>query len=108
MKCVYYFWFSVPHPGDEGFIAEYRHSLNFQFTSIAGLLGLVLAVKTAGSGRGALCLGFPLTAACLLSGDCTRAVQAPFGALNRDFERLFVPVSGEELAHTVVWSCLAL
>jgi hypothetical protein len=45
LKRVYYFWFSVPHPGDEGFIAEYGRSLNFQFTSIAGLLGLVLALK---------------------------------------------------------------
>ncbi len=45
MKRVYYFWFSVPHPGDEGFVAEYGRSLNFQFTSIAGLLGLALALK---------------------------------------------------------------
>lgn len=45
LKRVYYFWFSVPHPGDEGFIAEYGRSLNFQFTSIAGLLGLALALK---------------------------------------------------------------
>jgi hypothetical protein len=45
VKRVYYFWFSVPHPGDEGFVAEYGRSLNFQFTSIAGLLGLALALK---------------------------------------------------------------
>lgn len=45
LKRVYYFWFSVPHPGDEGFVAEYGRSLNFQFTSIAGLLGLLLALK---------------------------------------------------------------
>jgi hypothetical protein len=45
VKRVYYFWFSVPHPGDEGLVAEYGRSLNFQFTSIAGLLGLALALK---------------------------------------------------------------
>ena len=45
LKRMYYFWFSVPHPGDEGFVAEYGRSLNFQFTSIAGLLGLALALK---------------------------------------------------------------
>ncbi len=44
-KRVYYFWFSVPHPGDEGLIAEYGRSLNFQLTSITGLLGLALALK---------------------------------------------------------------
>lgn len=42
---VYYFWFSVPHPGDEGFINEYGRNLNYQFTSLAGLFGLVLALR---------------------------------------------------------------
>jgi hypothetical protein len=45
VKRLYYFWFSVPHPGDEGLIAEYGRNLNFQFTSIVGLLGLALALK---------------------------------------------------------------
>ena len=45
LKRTYYFWFSVPHPGDEGFVNEYGRNLNFQFTSIAGLLGLVLALQ---------------------------------------------------------------
>jgi 4-amino-4-deoxy-L-arabinose transferase-like glycosyltransferase len=42
---VYYFWFSVPHPGDEGFVNEYGRNLNYQFTSLAGLLGLALALR---------------------------------------------------------------
>jgi 4-amino-4-deoxy-L-arabinose transferase-like glycosyltransferase len=42
---VYYFWFSVPHPGDEGFANEYGRNLNYQFTSIAGLFGLALALR---------------------------------------------------------------
>jgi 4-amino-4-deoxy-L-arabinose transferase-like glycosyltransferase len=45
LKRAYYFWFSVPHPGDEGFVNEYGRNLNFQFTSIAGLLGLALALR---------------------------------------------------------------
>lgn len=44
LKRAYYFWFSVPHPGDEGFVKEYGRNLNYQFTSIAGLLGLALAL----------------------------------------------------------------
>jgi hypothetical protein len=35
----------VPHPSDEGFLNEYGRNLNFQFTSIAGLLGLALALR---------------------------------------------------------------
>ncbi|HTW48568.1 MAG TPA: glycosyltransferase family 39 protein [Acidobacteriaceae bacterium] len=42
---VYYFWFSVPHPGDEGFVNEYGRNLNYQFTSLAGLFGLALALR---------------------------------------------------------------
>ncbi len=45
LKRTYYFWFSVPHPGDEGFVNEYGRNLNFQFTSIVGLLGLALALR---------------------------------------------------------------
>lgn len=41
----YYFWFSVPHPFDDAPWVEYGRSLNFQFTSLAGLLGLALALK---------------------------------------------------------------
>ena len=41
----YYFWFSVPHPSDDAAFVEYGRNLNYQFTSIAGLLGLFLALK---------------------------------------------------------------
>jgi len=41
----YYFWFSVPHPADDSPLVEYGRNLNYQFTSIAGLLGLVLALQ---------------------------------------------------------------
>jgi hypothetical protein len=37
-------WFSVPHPADDAPWVEYGRNLNFQFTSIAGLLGLALAL----------------------------------------------------------------
>jgi hypothetical protein len=45
LRRFYYFWFSVPHPSDEGFLNEYGRNLNFQFTSIVGLLGLALALR---------------------------------------------------------------
>lgn len=45
LRRLYYFWFSVPHPGDEGFVNEYGRNLNYQFTSLVGLLGLALALK---------------------------------------------------------------
>jgi hypothetical protein len=44
LKRLYYMWFSVPHPADEAPWNEYGRSLNFQFTSLAGLFGLALAL----------------------------------------------------------------
>ncbi len=44
-KRLYYFWFSVPHPSDDSPLVEYGRNLNFQFTSIAGLLGSALALR---------------------------------------------------------------
>ncbi len=44
-KRFYYFWFSVPHPSDDAPYVEYGRNLNYQFTSIAGLLGLALALR---------------------------------------------------------------
>ena len=41
----YYFWFSVPHPADDAPWVEYGRNLNYQFISIAGLLGLLLALR---------------------------------------------------------------
>jgi 4-amino-4-deoxy-L-arabinose transferase-like glycosyltransferase len=43
-KRVYYFWAGAPHP-QGAFVAEYGRSLNFAFTSTAGLLGLALALR---------------------------------------------------------------
>ncbi len=49
LRRLYYFWFSVPHAQGRGFIRgfvnAYGRNLNFQFTSIVGLLGLVLALR---------------------------------------------------------------
>ena len=48
----FYFWAGVVHPSDEAAYLEYGRSLNFQLTSIFGLLGLTLAVR-----RGVPCAG---------------------------------------------------
>ena len=45
LRRVYYFWFSVPHPSDEGFLNEYGRDFNYQFTSLCGLFGLALALR---------------------------------------------------------------
>jgi hypothetical protein len=42
---VYYFWFGVPHPEDRTPWVEYSRNFFFQFSSIAGLLGLGLAIS---------------------------------------------------------------
>ena len=42
---VYFFWFGVPHPANDSPWVEYGRNLNYQFTSIVGLLGLFLAVR---------------------------------------------------------------
>ncbi len=44
-KRLYFFWFSVPHPFDDAPWVEYGRNLNYQVTSIAGLLGLALALR---------------------------------------------------------------
>ena len=41
---VYYFWVSVPHPSDEAWFNEWGRVLNYCFLSLAGLLGLGLAL----------------------------------------------------------------
>jgi len=42
---VYFFWAGVPHPSDEAWYNELGRTLNFAFISIAGLLGLGLALR---------------------------------------------------------------
>ena len=44
LKRLYYSWCGVPHPSDDAPLVEYSRNLNFQFTSIAGLFGLALAL----------------------------------------------------------------
>ena len=44
LKRVDFFWFSVPHPYDEGGASEMIRVLQFGFASVAGLLGLGLAI----------------------------------------------------------------
>jgi 4-amino-4-deoxy-L-arabinose transferase-like glycosyltransferase len=56
----YYFWFSVPHPGDEGFLNEYGRNFNYQFTSIAGLFGLLLALRRRAPAAGLFAWAFAL------------------------------------------------
>ncbi len=46
-KRVYMFWFGVPHPAEAGLgsvLNEFFRQLNFSFLSVAGLLGLALAL----------------------------------------------------------------
>jgi len=42
---IVFFWSGVPHPSDESWFNEAGRSLNFAFISIAGLLGLTLALR---------------------------------------------------------------
>jgi len=42
---IYFFWAGVPHPSDEAWYNEAGRTLNFAFLSIAGLLGLALALR---------------------------------------------------------------
>jgi hypothetical protein len=41
---IYFFWAGVPHPADEAWYNELGRTLNFAFISIAGFLGLALAL----------------------------------------------------------------
>ncbi len=44
LKRVYFFWVSVPHPSGDHWYVEFFRILNFSFVSLAGLLGLALAL----------------------------------------------------------------
>ncbi|MGD0797870.1 MAG: hypothetical protein ABR910_09120 [Acidobacteriaceae bacterium] len=41
---IYFFWVSVPHPADDPWYVEAGRVLNFAFISLAGLMGLALAL----------------------------------------------------------------
>jgi 4-amino-4-deoxy-L-arabinose transferase-like glycosyltransferase len=42
---IYFYWAGVPHPSDEAWYNEAGRTLNFAFISLAGLMGLVLALR---------------------------------------------------------------
>jgi 4-amino-4-deoxy-L-arabinose transferase-like glycosyltransferase len=42
---IYFFWAGVPHPTDEAWYNEAGRTLNFAFISLAGLMGLALALR---------------------------------------------------------------
>ncbi len=44
LKRVDFFWVSVPHPADDAWYVEFFRVLNFAFVSLAGLMGLGLAL----------------------------------------------------------------
>jgi len=45
LRRVYFFWAGVPHPSDERWYNEIGRTVNFALLSIAGLLGLALALR---------------------------------------------------------------
>jgi len=42
---IYFFWFGVPHPSEVKVAGEITRTVNYSFLSVAGLLGLGLAVR---------------------------------------------------------------
>ena len=45
VKRIYFFWISVPHPSNDAWYVEVGRVANFSFASVAGLLGLALALR---------------------------------------------------------------
>jgi hypothetical protein len=41
---IYFFWFGVPHPPEQGWFVELSRELNYSILSMTGLLGLALAL----------------------------------------------------------------
>ena len=60
VKRLYFFWISVPHPTDKAWYIEAVRVANFAFASIAGLLGLALALKRRKPGAWLLAWAFLL------------------------------------------------
>jgi hypothetical protein len=42
---IYFFWFGVPHPPEQGWFVELSRELNYSILSMTGLLGLALALR---------------------------------------------------------------
>ncbi len=60
LKRVYFFWASVPHPTDKVWYTDFFRVLDFSFLSLAGLLGLALALRRHVPGAGLLACAFLL------------------------------------------------
>ena len=60
LKRVYFFWASVPHPADKAWYTDFFRVLDFSFLSLAGLLGLGLALRRRIRGAGLLACAFLL------------------------------------------------
>lgn len=45
LRRVWFFWFGVPHPADDAWYVEVGRQFNFNVISVAGLLGLALALR---------------------------------------------------------------
>jgi hypothetical protein len=45
LKRVYFFWFGVPKPAEQGIVVEATRRLNYSFISLAGLMGLALSLR---------------------------------------------------------------
>jgi hypothetical protein len=57
---VYLFWFGVPQPSGPPWYVEAGRTLNFGFTSLAGLMGLALALRRRVSAAGLFAWAFVL------------------------------------------------
>jgi 4-amino-4-deoxy-L-arabinose transferase-like glycosyltransferase len=57
---IYFFWAGVPHPSVESWLVELGRTLNFAFISIAGLLGLALALRNCVPAAGLFAWAFVL------------------------------------------------
>ena len=60
LKRAYFFWASVPHPTDKAWYIDVFRVLDFSFLSLAGLLGLLLALRRHIPGSGLLAFAFLL------------------------------------------------
>jgi hypothetical protein len=60
LRRIDFFWAGVPHPADESLLNELGRTLNFSFISIAGLLGLALALKRCIPAAGLIACAFLL------------------------------------------------
>lgn len=58
LKRIYYFWASVPHPSVDSPWTEFGRNLNYAFASVAGLLGLGLALRRRIPASGLMAMAF--------------------------------------------------